>query len=274
MSYTLEQLSLAYKAVHVGIAPDAATQSLFQTQAILSAGGQLADAQLLGNIVNSADNSTALALLSYQFFTGKSPTAAGLAYLVNSTANLTDLNDAYYARFNLENRYINFAANLGVAGEGASAFSAKYGAMSFGDYVASIYQTIIGDSYAAAADSAKAIADIVSRKQAILATATSAGMINPNMTAAQIDIALKAATAGYLLAEAIKADVGLYAAAANNFMVAMAQGTVVYNTNMVYTYAPVVESASHGTGHAIDRGATLPYPTPIRPRRRRPSASS
>ncbi|WP_454759652.1 hypothetical protein [Caulobacter segnis] len=265
MPYTLEQLSLAYKAVHVGIAPDAATQSLFQAQAILNASGQLADAQLLGNVVNSADNSTALALLSYQFFTGKSPTAAGLAYLVNSTANPTDLNDAYYARFNLENRYINFAANLGVAGEGAIAFSAKYGAMSFGDYVASIYQTIIGDSYAAAADSAKAIADIVSRKQAILATATSAGIINPNMTAAQIDIALKAATAGYLLAEAIKADVGLYAAAANNFMVAMAQGTAVYNTNMVYTYAPVVESASHGTGHAIDRGATLPYPTPDSP---------
>jgi len=258
MAYTLDQLTQAYKAVHDGIAPDAATLATFQVQAALSANGQITDAQLLSQILNGADSTTALAVLSYQFFTGKSPTAAGLDYLVNSATNLSDLNDAYYSKFSLENRYINFAANLGVQGEGASAFSAKYGAMSFGDYVASIYQTIIGSSYATAVgvDSAKAIADIVSRKDAILATATSAGMITPNMTAAQIDIALKAATAGYLLAEAIKADIGLYAAAANNFMVALAQGNAVYNTDITYTYAPGVGSFSHGNGKTLDASPT------------------
>jgi len=254
MAYTYEQLVQAYKAVHNGIAPDAATQATFQVQATLSANGQLSDAQLLGAIINSADNSTALAVLSYQFFTGKSPTAAGMDYLLNSAANNNDLNDPYYAQFSLENRYINFAANLGVQGEGAANFASKYGALSFADYVASIYQTIIGGSYAQAAgiDPAAAIASIIARKDAILATAASSGMITPNMTAAQIDLALKAATAGYLLGEAIKADVGLYAAAANNFMVAVAQGTAVYNTDITYTYQPTVSSFSHGTGKALD----------------------
>jgi len=267
MAYTLDQLTAAYRAVHDGVAPDAATLATFQVQATLSANGQMSDAQLLSAILNSADGTTALAVLSYQFFTGKSPTAAGLDYLVNSTTNPADLNDPYYSRFSLENRYINFAANLGVQGEGAVSFAAKYGALSFADYVASIYQTIIGASYATASgiDPAKAIADIVARKDAILATATSAGMVTPNMTAAQIDIALKAATAGYLLGEAIKADVGLYAAAANNFMAALAQGNAIYNTDITRTYAPTVESFSHGTGKALDRDVAPPAPPTTTP---------
>jgi S-layer protein len=268
MAYTSEQLALAYKAVHVGIAPNATIMNTFQTQAMLSANGQVTDAQLLSNIVNSVDDSTALALVSYQFFTGKAPTAAGLAYLVNSPANPTDLNDAYYAKFNLENRYINFAANLGLRGEGAGAFSTKYAAMSFSDYVASIYETIIGSSYAkeAGIDPAAAIAYLVETKDAVLAIARDAGMITADMTPTQVDLGLKAAMAGLVMAAGIKADVGLYAAIANNFMVAMAQGSAAYGANMLANYWPVVESASHGTGHAVDRGMDLPFPTTEQPR--------
>ncbi len=271
MAYTYDQIVQAYTTLHVGKAPDAATADSFRLTANMSASGQLSDAQVLNILLNGADSTTALAVLSYQFFTGKSPTAAGLTYLVNSSVNTTDLNDAYYSKFNLENRYINFAANLGIAGEGATAFATKYGAMSFADYVASIYQTIVGASYATAAgiDPAVAIASIISRKDAILATAQSAGMIPANATAAQIDIALKAATAGYLLGEAIKADVGLYAAAADNFMVALTQGTAVYNTNIAITYAPSYDTPAHGNGNAIDRAPTvLPNPvttTPVTP---------
>jgi S-layer protein len=263
MAYTYDQLVQAYTAAHDGVGPDAATKANFQVQAVQSANGQQTDAQLLSNIVNSADNSTGLAVMAYQFFTGKSPTKAGIDYLVNSPTNNNDLNDAYYAKFGLENRYINFAGNLGVQGEGAANFSAKYGALSFADYVASIYQTIIGASYATAAgiDPAKAIADIISRKDAILATAQGAGMIPPNATQAQIDIALKAATAGYLLGEAIKADVGLYAAATDNFMVAVAQGTATYNTDITLSYQPGVNTPAHGTGHTLDNAPpTLPNP--------------
>ena len=264
MSYSYDQLVQAYTALHVGKAPDSATADSLNMTASLSASGQVSDATVISNLVNGADSTTAVAVLSYQFFTGKSPSAAGLTYLVNSATNTADLNDPYYSKFSLENRYINFAANLGVAGEGATAFATKYGSMSYSDYVASIYQTIVGSSYATAAgiDPAAAIASIISRKDAILATAQSAGMIPANATAAQIDIALKAATAGYLMGEAIKADVGLYAAAADNFMIALAQGTAVYNTDITFTYKPSYDTAAHGTGHAIDRAPTdLPTST-------------
>lgn len=271
MTYTAKQLGMAWTAVHNGVEPDAATlaELLVRTNASFS------DKDALGYVINSGDSTTALAALSYQFFTGKSPTKAGMDYLVNSPTNPNDLNDPYYARFGLENRYINFAANLGVQGEGAAAFASKYGAMTFAAYVASIYETIIGSSYAKAAglDAAKAIADITSRQAAILATAQSAGMITPNMTQAQIDLAVKAATAGYLLGEAIKADVGLYAAAANNFMLALAKGEVVYNTDLTKTYAPTAGSGSQGTGHTVDiapvatalPGLPAPPPTPPEP---------
>jgi S-layer protein len=250
MAYTSKQLSMAWTAVHDGLTPDAVTLADIQNKAAQASAGAITDAQALSWVLNSADKTTALAVLSYQFFTGKSPSKAGLEYLVNSSTNPNDLNDAYYAKFGLENRYINFAANLGVQGEGKDAFAAKYGAMSFGDYIASIYESIIGSSYAKAAglDAAKAIADISSRQAAILATAKSAGMITPNMTQAQIDMAVKAAAAGYLLGEAIKADVGLYAASANNFMLALAKGDAVYNTNITNTYKP---SPGQGIGQSV-----------------------
>ncbi len=260
---TLDQLTNAYKAVHDGVAPDEATLARLQYFVTLSE-HQPSDAAAMSYIVNSADNSTALAVLSYQFFTGKSPTKAGLDYLTNSPTNPNDLNDIYYKQFGLENRYINFAANLGVQGEGAAAFANKYGALSFGDYVASIYQTIVGSGYATAAglDPAKAIADIVARKDAILATAAGAGMITPNMTAAQIDIALKAATAGYLLGEAIKADVGVYASAANNFMVAVVNGDAAYGVDITTTYAKPPGQLGSGGGQPVPPNFNFPAPPP------------
>lgn len=255
MAYTYKQLSTAYAAVHGGIEPtgEIASQLLLMTNASFT------DQQRLAFILDSADSSTAVAVLSYQFFTGKSPTAQGLTYLINSSGNGADLNDPYYARFNLENRYMNFAANLALGGEAASAFLGQYGAMSYADYVASIYETIIGSTYAKAAglDPVATIAAIIARQDLILTSAQSAGMITATSTQAQIDLALKVATAAYLLAEGAKADVGAYAGAANNFMLALATGQATYNTDITKTYAPVAGSGSAGTGHAVD----TPLPT-------------
>jgi S-layer protein len=264
MAYTLKQLTMAYTAVHNGVAPDAATTATLNTFVNLGVG----DAKALSQVLNSADDTTAVAVLTYQFFTGKSPSKAGLDYLLNSSVNPSDLNDPYYAPFNLENRYINFAANLGVNGEGAAAFAAKYGAMSFGDYVASIYETIIGSTYAKAAgvDVAAAVAYLVGTKDAVLATVTSAGMVTPNMTPAEIDLAVKAAMAGLVMAAAIKADIGLYAGAADNFMLALATGKAVYNTDITQTYAPHKGAGSEGAGQAIDNAPILPgAPEPPKP---------
>jgi S-layer protein len=264
---TIEQLLAAFVAANDGAQPNAATRTTLQTFANLSTSGQVTDAQALAFILNGADKTTSLAVLSYQFFTGKSPTKAGLDYLTNSPTNPNDLNDAYYAQFGIENRYINFAANLGVAGEGASGFAAKYGTLSFAAYVASIYETIIGSAYARAGgiDPAAAIADIISRQAAILATAQSSGMITPGMSQAQIDLALKAATAGYLMGEAVKADVGVYASAANNFLVALVNGNPTYNTDVVATYAGL-PGQSGGAGQAVSTGFSFSgAPAPFGP---------
>jgi len=256
MAYTLKQLTMAWTAVHNGVAPDAAATASLNTLVNLG----FSDANTLSAVLNSADDNTAVAVLTYQFFTGKSPTKAGLDYLLNSSVNPNDLSDPYYAKFNIENRYINFAANLGVNGEGAAAFAAKYGAMTFPDYVASIYETIIGSTFAKAAgvDVTAAINYLVGTKSAVLATVTSAGMVTPNMTPAQVDLAVKAAMAGLVMAAAIKADIGLYAGAADNFMLALATGQAVYNTDITQAYAPHKGAGSEGSGRAVDNAPTLP----------------
>ena len=91
------------------------------------------------------DFNTSVATLAYEFFTGKIPSLAGVDYLVSPTGpNTNNLNSAYYQSFNLENRYINFAVNLGKLGEGKDAFAAKYGAMSLFDATREAYKTIFG----------------------------------------------------------------------------------------------------------------------------------
>lgn len=256
MAYTLKQLTMAWTAVHDGIAPNSETTA----NLALLTNASFTDAQALSAVLNGADSTTSVAVLAYQFFTGKSPTKEGLDYLVNSAGNPNDLNDPYYAKFNLENRFMNFAANLALGGQAATAFAARYGAMSYADFVASIYETIIGDNYAKAAglDPTASIASIIARKDLIQISATSAGMITAASTPQQIDLALKTATAAYLLAEGIKADVGVYAGATNNFMLALATGTAVYNTDIVQTYTPRDGAGSKGVGHAVDNAPALP----------------
>ena len=255
MAYTSAQLVAAYTAANNGVAPDAATTALLNAFAAQTQTGQLSDAAALSYVINSAQDDVAVALQSYQFFTGKTPTSAGLDYLTNSAANPNDLNDPFYAQFNLENRYINFAANLGVAGEGATAFNTTYGSLSFAQFVDVIYETIIGSSYATAAgiNVAAAKADIAARQANFVAIATERGLINASSTAAQRDIAVKAAVTGYLMAEGIKADVGLYAAGANNFIAAMVNGTEVYNGSLA-TYA----AQGGGLGSPVPGGAANP----------------
>lgn len=268
MAYTYEQLTKAYTAVH-GIEPtgEAASQLRLLTNASFT------DTQRLSYILNSADTSTSVAVLSYQFFTGKAPSAEGMDYLLKSGA--TNLNSETYAKFNLENRFMNFATNLALQGEGKAAFEASYGSMTYAQYVASIYESIIGKAQATAAglNVEQTIQSIIARQDLILLSARNNGVIGPNATQAEIDLALKAATAAYLLAEGIKADVGVYAGATNNFMVGLATGKASYGTDILTTHAPTPGSDSSGVGQTIDNppafeelpGAPAPTPEPEGP---------
>ncbi len=229
-----------FSNIHAGRAALAPDQTAINILAQQRFAGQLTQTQLMKAVVDTADAETAVAAQAYQFFTGATPTQAGLAFLVASATNPTDLNDAYYAKFSLENRYINFAANLGIAGQGAAAFQADFGGLSFLAAVQLAYGRIIGLNYAAGAgiNATAAEADIAGRLSYFQQVA------REGSPGANQDLATKAAMVGYILGEGIKADVGAYAAASNAFLTDLLDGTAQFNVNLVGTYAPTAP-----TGH-------------------------
>ena len=238
-STTVPQAILTeFNNIHLGRAPTDAEMTA------LLAASNLAGAAQNKAIIDTADVDTAVAMQSYQYFTGLTPSQAGAAFLTNSASNTNDLNDAYYAKFNIENRYINFAANLGVFGDGAAAFQATFGSLTFGQAVSLAYGRIIGFNYAQAAgiDPNAAVADITGR------IAYFQGVAHDGLPANVQDIGTKAAMVGYILAEGIKADVGAYATADNAFMADLLDGSAQFNVNLIGVYAPMAPTGAPATG--------------------------
>lgn len=166
----------------------------------------------IAKMVTLADATTSVATLSYQFFTGKAPGDAGMTYLVSSTGpNANNLNSAYYQTFNLENRYINFAVNLGKVGEGRVKFEAEYGALTLEQATKKAYGVIFG----ATPTDAKVSALLSGGRDAYF---EAYGQDGHN------GIGAKAAVVGWLLAEAEKADLGMYARSNAAFLTDMADG--------------------------------------------------
>lgn len=162
-------------------------------------------------IITAARASTSVATLAYQFFTGKIPSQGGVDYLVSPTGpNGNNLNSAYYQSFNLENRYINFAVNLGKFGEGKEAFSAKYGALTLFDATREAYKTIFGST-----PTDTKIHALIDTRADYFASYGQDGVSGQGT---------KAAMVGWLLAEAAKADVGMYAKSNDAFLADLADG--------------------------------------------------
>ena len=227
-----------FSAIHAGRAPTAAEQATLNGIGQKLASDAFTQGQANKAIVDTADADTAVAVQAYQYFTGKSPSLAGLAFLTNSASNPSDLNDAYYAQFNIENRYINFAANLGVLGEGAPGFAAAFGSLTFAQAVQRAYGQVIGFNYAQAAgiNAQAAVADIAGR------IAYFQGVADAGLPAANRDLGTKAAMVGYLMAEGIKADIGAYATASNAFLTDLLDGTARDNVDLIGVYAPMPPS--------------------------------
>ena len=184
-------------------------------------------------VTKTAVSTSEVAVLSYQFFTGKTPTAAGMDYLVNPDgANTSNLNSAYYQSFNIENRYINFAVNLGKVGEGAASFAATYGAATLEDVTSAAYARIFG-----AAPTAAKVHELLD------ATFSFGGQ---TITRAQYFAyyggdgangqGTKAAMVGWLMAEAAKADIGVYAKSADALFADQVSHNV-YGVDLIGTYA-------------------------------------
>jgi S-layer protein len=232
MSLTTAQLVTDFTNVDEGVAPDAATQLLLAAYSEQSIAGSITDAAALNLALHIAppadgsvgsttpENTTDVALGIYQFFTGMAPTLGGLDYLVNNDNNTplnpatqlnpNSLDSAYYAGFNQANRYYNFAINL-ITGNAAAAatFAAGYGSptVSFNQAITAAYETIIGTPPGEAAAIA-AIEAQLSYFQSI--AAARAPTVN-------LDVATKAIAIAYIIEEAIKADVGFYAVAIDQF---------------------------------------------------------
>jgi hypothetical protein len=181
-----------------------------------------------------AQDASSVATLAYEFFTGSVPSAAGMDYLVSPTGpNLNNLNSSYYQSFNLENRYINFGVNLGKNGAGAANFAAHYGALSLFEATRQAYATLFGD------------APSDTKLHALLDPGT---IINgPTVTRAEYfaiyggdgpnGIGAKAAMVGWLMAEAVKADLGTYALSNDAFLTDVALHNAPFGVDIIGHYA-------------------------------------
>lgn len=183
--------------------------------------GTLTAATAINEIVKAADATTSVATLSYQFFTGKIPSELGLNYLVSPTGpNPNNINSQYYQSFNLENRYINFAVNLGKIGEGKEQFQAAYGAKTLFEATRDAYAVIFGATPTDAKvhtllDPSFSLNGVTMTRADYFA---SYGGDGPN------GLGTKAAMVGWLLAEAEKADLGVYARSNAAFLTDLADG--------------------------------------------------
>lgn len=219
LSVALENSVQSLLRAHAS-SPEALATSLVVASRVAS-GASTAGA--IQEIVKAADATTSVATLSYQFFTGRIPTAAGLDYLVSPTGpNPNNLNSAYFQSFNLENRYINFAVNLGKLGEGRADFIAEYGGLS----LASATKKAYGEIFGAAPTDAKVAALLGGGRDLYFA---SYGGDGPS------GIGTKAAMVGWLLAEAEKANLGVYAKSNAAFLTDLADGAT-YNIDLIGAY--------------------------------------
>lgn len=192
--------------------------------------GDMTLEQAIGVIIDWADATTSVATLTYQFFTGSVPTFDGLDWLVAPDGpNPNSLNEDYYAKFNYDSRYINFAVNLGKTGLSGQAFALEYGALTMAQATKAIYAEVFGF----AADDAK-VAELLNGL-------VSNGMGGTMTREAYLrllggdEIGAKAAMAGFLLGHAALADVGVYGGVNEAFLLDIADGGT-YDVDIVGVY--------------------------------------
>jgi len=184
------------------------------------AAGTLTASAAIAEVVKAAAATTSVASLSYQFFTGKVPSQVGVDFLISPTGpNATNLNSAYYAKFDVVNRYINFAVNLGKNGEAKDGFTAKYGGFSLFDATKEAYKAIFG----AAPTDAKVHALIDTRVDYLAYY----GGDGPS------GVGTKAAMVGFLLAAAATEHVGVLARSNDAWLTDLSDGSAPFAVNIV-----------------------------------------
>ncbi|NQE64719.1 hypothetical protein E1H18_4975, partial [Caulobacter sp. RHG1] len=196
---------------------------------------KMSNGEIVTDFAKLVAGTTSVAVMSYAFFTGKTPTGLGLQYLLHApdSMNATDLGDAYYAKFNTENRYINFAVNLASAkGEAHAGFVKAYGALTMEQTVSKAYAEIFGFT------PNQAKIDIILQDKVGDGGITRQSFFEA--VGGSMDGA-KAALIGWLLAMAVIENTGRYADANNAFLTDFTDGDAKLNVDLVGVY---------GDGHA------------------------
>jgi len=188
----------------------------------------------LNAVIQAAASTTSVATLAYEFFTGSAPSSAGMDYLVSTTGpNPNNLNSTYYQSFSLENRYINFAVNLGKLGAGQASFQAQYGSLSLFEATRKAYATIFGG----APSDAKLHALLDPSFTIAGQTMTRADYFASYGGDGSAGIGTKAAMVGWLMAEAVKADLGTYAKSNDAFLTDVALHNASFGVDLIGHYA-------------------------------------
>jgi S-layer protein len=220
MAYNQAQLVQAYTFANAGTAPTAAQTIALTALANQNASGALTDPQTLSQtIALAADNTTAVSVDTYAFFTGVAPSQAGLAAL-----NAAYVGTGAQVGLNGENRFIAQSVSLALGNAAAkTAFAASYGSLSIADATASAYNVIVGNQ-TAGVNAPAAVAFLSGAAQVAYYT----NFVKANVpglatgSAADIDLAVKAAIVGEIFFNATQANNGLgigsYATATNNLL--------------------------------------------------------
>lgn len=169
---------------------------------------------------------SALAVTTLQFLTGKAPTRSGLSLLIDNPNSGNDLTDVANLVYSVENRYIKFMTDELKSGLDTT-FRATYGALSFPDAVAKIYDAVIGAGKAAAAgvNVSAALAYVVSERSYFASFGGD-------------DLGAKAAAAGFLISKGIEAHLGVYSDAAHAYLAKIFAGDATYGDSILPPSAP------------------------------------
>lgn len=231
------QVVSMFENAALGVAPDAATSRLLQSLAEQTLAGTLSQEAAKRQIIDLQDATTAVALQTYQFFTGATPSyvGGGLAYLVNSPVNDHDLNDAYFAAFNQESRYINFSVNLALDSSSAGLFGQTWGKLSNAQVIDKAYDMVIGDAAATSAGVDLAAAQAyIGRAENIDFLTRLAG------SRSDADLFVKAALVGQILSIGTSTTFGAYSQAASGYIADLMDGDLTWDqpVDLVGAYGP------------------------------------
>lgn len=192
---------------------------------VLVANGLMTVDEAKNEIIKLASNTSSVATLTYQFFTGSTPSEVGMDYLISTSGpNPTNLNSAYYQFFNYENRYINFATNLGMNGAGSTSFATEYGSLSLFDATKKAYKTIFGSTPS-------------DEKTTILVDPARVAFFQSFSHDTADSIGTKAAMVGWLIAVSVKEDLGVYAKINDDYLHAIGDHTSAFAVNLVGVYS-------------------------------------